>query len=53
MIPKFKLGKIFVQCTYRSSFIILRLIVQTNKQIHKESDAAKNIHLTLLYYAGG
>jgi len=52
------LAEIFSQCTYPLSFVILCLIVrklsrwETNKQTYKQVDAAENIHLASLCYAG-
>jgi len=56
--PKFELWRHF--CTlhlttkfHHPMFNLLELIVLTNKLTNKQTDAAENVHLTLLCYAGG
>jgi len=38
---------------HHSAFNNSEVIVLTNKQTHKQTDAAENIHLAPLCYAGG
>jgi len=58
MTPKFELGRDF--CTvhliakfHHPTFNRSEVIVLTNRQTDKQTDAAENIHLAPLCYAGG
>jgi len=58
MTPKFELGRDF--CTVHltakfchPTFSYSKVIMLTNKQNDKQTDAAENIHLAPLCYAGG
>ena len=58
MTPKFELGRDF--CTVRlaakfqhPTFNRSEVIEMTNKQTNKQTDAAENVHLASLCYAGG
>jgi len=52
--PKFELGRDFCTVHLTTKFHhCLEVIMLTNKPRNKQSDAAENIHLTLLCYTNG